>query len=243
MSTPPATPTAAAPLVQFDQVSKRYGSFRLALADVSFSVARGELLLLTGASGAGKSTVLRLIAALDAPSSGIVRVAGQDVSRLRRSALPLLRRSMGIVLQDLMLLDDRDVRANVMLPALATGVAPGEARARADAALARAGLPSELHALRPGELSGGEQQRAALARAMVNRPALLLADEPAAHLDDTAAAAIFETLSQFAAAGVTVIVATHARPAALAADRELNLREGRLANGHPDEVPAEAAAA
>jgi cell division transport system ATP-binding protein len=219
-----------APLVEFDRVSRKFGSFRLALADVSFRVGRGEFVLLTGPSGAGKSTVLQLIAALDAPTSGSVRVAGQDVSRLRRAALPLLRRSIGIVLQNPMLLDDRDVLANVMLPALVTGVPVAEARTRARAALERAGLSAESSwAARPRALSGGEQQRVALARAIVNRPALVLADEPVAHLDDAAAAGLFATLAQFAAAGVAVLVATHAVPAGLPlAPRVLQLAEGRL---------------
>lgn len=223
-------PAASAALVEFDHVSRQFGSFRLALADVSFRIGRGELVLLTGPSGAGKSTVLQLIAALDAPTSGVVRVAGQDVSRLRKAAVPLLRRSMGIVLQDPMLLDDRDVLANVMLPALVTGVPGAEARTRARAALERAGLANEaLWQAHPRALSGGEQQRAALARAIVNRPALVLADEPVAHLDDAAAAGIFATLAQFSAAGVTVLVATHAVPANLPmTPRVLALAEGRL---------------
>jgi cell division transport system ATP-binding protein len=220
----------AAPLVEFDHVSRQFGSFRLALADVSFLVGRGEFVLLTGPSGAGKSTVLQLVAALDAPSSGTVRVAGQDLGRLRKAAVPLLRRSMGIVLQDPMLLDDRDVLANVMLPALVTGVAPAEARTRARTALERAGLAAEaLWSARPRALSGGEQQRAALARAIVNRPALVLADEPVAHLDEAAAAGIFATLAQFANAGVTVLIATHAVPSVLTlTPRVLALAEGRL---------------
>lgn len=227
---PPVASAASAALVEFDHVSRQFGSFRLALADVSFRVGRGELVLLTGPSGAGKSTVLQLIAALDAPTSGVVRVAGQDVSRLRKAAVPLLRRSMGIVLQDPMLLDDRDVLANVMLPALVTGVPVAEARTRAQAALERAGLAeAALWHARPRALSGGEQQRAALARAIVNRPTLVLADEPVAHLDAAAAAGIFATLAQFAAAGVTVLVATHAVPAAFnMTPRVLALAAGRL---------------
>ncbi|MFO0204838.1 MAG: cell division ATP-binding protein FtsE [Betaproteobacteria bacterium] len=236
LETPAETTTAPVsdtPLVQFDGVSRRFGSFRLALADVSFSIARGQFVLLTGPSGAGKSTILQLIAALDLPTSGSVRVAGQDIGRLRPRAVPLLRQSMGIVLQDPMLLEDRSVFDNVMLPALATGVARAEAAERAERALSRTGLPAdEARRVRPRALSGGEQQRAALARAIVNRPALLLTDEPVAHLDEPAAAALLAILAQFCAAGVTVIVATHAPPAgawtAPPMLRRLHVEAGRL---------------
>jgi cell division transport system ATP-binding protein len=134
-----------------------------------------------------------------------------------------------------MLLDDRDVLANVMLPALVAGVPVAEARTRARAALERAGLAdATLWQARPRALSGGEQQRAALARAIVNRPALVLADEPVAHLDDAAAASIFATLAQFSAAGVTVLVATHAVPTSLTmTPRVLALAQGRLQAAAP----------
>jgi len=217
-------------MVEFDRVSRRHGSFRLALADLSFSVARGELVVLHGRNGAGKTTLLRLIAALDAPTDGAVRVAGQDIARLRPRAIPVLRRSMGIVPQDLLLLDDRSVLANVMLPALATGVGRGEATERARAALEKVGLdPAEAARHGPAVLGGGDRQRAALARALVNRPALLLADEPSAQLDADQAAAILRLLAQFAAAGVTVITASRdERPIWPPAIRHLWLRDGRL---------------
>lgn len=216
-----------APLVVFDHVSKRYGAFRLALAEVSFAIGRSELVLLAGPSGAGKSTVLRLIAALEVPTSGRVIVAGEDVARLRPRTLPFLRRSMGIVLQDPMLLADRSVLDNVMLPALASGLAQAQAEERARAALARVGLDAaDAH---PQELSGGAQQRAALARAIVNRPALVLVDEPTAHLDAASAAGILQLLEQFAVAGVTVIVASHGESIVVPARaRTIRLQNGKL---------------
>lgn len=216
-----------APLVVFDHVSKRYGAFRLALSEVSFAVGRSELVLLAGPSGAGKSTVLRLIAALEVPSSGRVVVAGEDIARLRPRTLPFLRRSMGIVLQDPMLLDDRSVLDNVMLPALTSGLPAPQAEERARTALARVGL--DALTARPQELSGGEQQRAALARAIVNRPALVLVDEPTAHLDAASAAGILQLLEQFAVAGVTVMVASHGEFIVVPARaRTIRLDTGRL---------------
>jgi cell division transport system ATP-binding protein len=216
-----------APLVVFDHVSKRYGAFRLALSELSFAVGRSELILLTGPSGAGKSTVLRLIAALEVPSSGRVVVAGEDIARLGARTLPFLRRSMGIVLQDPMLLPDRSVLENVMLPALASGLAARQAEERARAALARVGLDAAEAS--PRELSGGEQQRAALARAIVNRPALVLVDEPTAHLDSASAASILQLLEQFAVAGVTVIVASHGESIPFPARaRTIQLSNGKL---------------
>jgi cell division transport system ATP-binding protein len=216
-----------APLIVFDHVTKRYGALRLALSEVSFAIERSELVLLAGPSGAGKSTVLRLVAGLELPSSGRVIVAGEDIARLRPRMLPFLRRSMGIVLQDPMLLEDRSVLDNVMLPALASGLPQAQAEERARAALARVGL--DAHAARPQELSGGEQRRAALARAIVNRPALLLADEPTAHLDSAAAAGILQLLEQFSVAGVAVIVASHGESIAVPARaRTIRLDNGKL---------------
>ncbi|MEW5881432.1 MAG: ATP-binding cassette domain-containing protein [Pseudomonadota bacterium] len=216
-----------APLVVFDHVTKRYGAFRLALSEVSFAIGRSEFVLLAGPGGAGKSTVLRLIGALEAPTSGRVIVAGEDIARLRPRTLPFLRRSMGVVLQDPMLLDDRSVLENVMLPALASGLPAARAEERARAALARVGL--DAFTARPQELAGGEQRRAALARAIVNRPALVLVDEPAAHLDAASAASVLQLLEQFAVAGVTVIVASHGESIAVPARaRTIRLDNGRL---------------
>jgi cell division transport system ATP-binding protein len=227
MSAPP--PSELTPLVSFDRVSKRYGTGRAALDEASFSVARSEFVLLTGPSGAGKSTLLRLIAALEAPSAGTIVVAGENLARMRRRTVPFLRRSIGVVLQDLMLLADRNVLDNVALPARASGLAGREARERARTALAKVGIDPAAESLRPDALSGGEQQRVALARAIVNRPALVLADEPTAHLDEGSARQLLQLLEQFVVAGVTVIVASHGEAVRLPARaRVLRLNAGRI---------------
>lgn len=217
------------PLVVFDRVSKRFNGTRPAVVEASFALARSEFVLLTGPSGAGKSTVLRLVCGLERATTGRVVVAGEDLARLRRRALPFVRRSLGVVLQNLMLLDDRSVLENVALPAYAAGLSPAAGRERAHAALARVGLdPAAVHA-RPRTLSGGEQQRAALARAIVNRPAIVLADEPTAHVDERGAAQLLHLLEEFAVAGVTVLMATHGESVPLPGRaRVLRIDAGRV---------------
>jgi len=225
----PTTPIDLPPLVTFDRVTKRYDRDRAALADASFALDRSEFVLLTGPSGAGKSTVLRLICGLEQPSSGQVTVAGEDIARIRRRALPHLRRSLGVVLQNLMLLNDRSVLDNVALPALAAGLSHAAAQERARAALVRVALDPDAERALPTALSGGEQQRVALARAIVNRPALVLADEPTAHVDDQGAEQLLQLLEQFTIAGVTVLMATHGEAAPLPSRaRVLHIDEGRV---------------
>ncbi len=203
-------------MISFEHVTQRYGSAQAVLADLSFSVQRAEFVVLTGRSGAGKSTVLRLAARLQTPTSGRVCVDSTDLSTLRPSALPIFRRSIGFVPQNPLLLEDRSVLANVMLPAHAAGLTAQECRQRALAALERVGLDAHrVGTLQPQQLSGGEQQRVALARAVVNRPALLLVDEPTAHLDATASDALIALLDQFAAAGISVLAASHDQARAL----------------------------
>ena len=216
------------PLVSFDRVTKLYDGGRAALTDATFTLGRREFVLLTGPSGAGKSTIVRLICGLELPTSGKVVVAGEDIARIRGGALPILRRSLGVVLQSLMLLNDRTVLDNVALPALAAGLSHAEARERALAALDRVALDSAVRKLRPDALSGGEQQRAALARAIVNRPALVLADEPTAHLDEQGALQLVQLLEQFVGAGVTVLMATHGEAAVPAGARVLHIETGRI---------------
>jgi cell division transport system ATP-binding protein len=195
-------------LVSFSAVAKRYPGGQEALKSVSFSVEPGELVFLTGRTGAGKSTLLKLIPAIERPSSGSVIVNGQNVGVLKRAAVPYLRRSIGVVFQDQKLLYDRSVFDNVMLPLAFSGQPPREAARRARAALDKVGLLTREKA-NPIELSGGEQQRLAIARAVVNRPALLLGDEPTANLDAESAALILEVFVGFNQVGVTVIIATH----------------------------------
>jgi cell division transport system ATP-binding protein len=226
----PTAATFAPPaLVSFDRVSKRYNGGREALSDATFTLGRSEFVLLSGPSGAGKSTVLRLICGLEAPSSGRVTVAGEDIARMRRKALPFLRRSLGVVLQNLLLLNDRSVLDNVALPALAAGLSRAAARERAQAALSRVALDPALARVPPNALSGGEQQRVALARAIVNRPALVLADEPTAHVDEQGASELLQLLEQFAIAGVTILMATHGETVALPARaRVMHIDAGRV---------------
>jgi len=218
---------AAAPLIEFDRVCKGFGPARPVLRDVSFTIGRGQLVVLTGANGAGKSTVLQMIAGWLAPDEGRVMVAGAEPSRLRGAALTALRQSIGIVPQDLHLLADRSVLDNVMLPALAAGLWRKAATERARAALGRVDLSDGE--VMPAQLSAGAQRRAALARAIINRPVMLLADEPTAHLDAAAAAKVLQLLHEFAQAGVAVVLASQGEPAPLPATaRRLQLAEGQL---------------
>jgi cell division transport system ATP-binding protein len=202
--------TAHQPFVRLDRASKKYGAFRLALSDVSLDIERSEFVLVLGASGAGKSTLLRLMSALEAPSSGSVRIGGEDPVRMRPNERAFLRRSIGVVLQEPLLLDRRSVLENVMLPAIASNQTQREAVARARAALNKARF-EDVDAL-PGELSSGARRQVALARAIVNRPALLLVDDPVGHLDSESAGNVVQLLEQFAVSGVTVIMASQREP-------------------------------
>lgn len=195
-------------MVSFSAVAKRYPGGQEALKDVSFSLQAGELAFLTGRSGAGKSTILKLIPAIERPSAGSVVVNGQNVGALKRAAIPYLRRNIGLVFQDQKLLYDRSVYDNVMLPLAFSAHAPKEAARRARAALDKVELLRREKA-NPIQLSGGEQQRLAIARAVVNRPALLVADEPTANLDAESAARILDIFVEFNRVGVTVLIATH----------------------------------
>jgi cell division transport system ATP-binding protein len=195
-------------LVSFSGVVKRYPGGQEALRGVSFTIERGEFAFIAGHSGAGKSTLLKLIPAIERPSSGAILVNGQNVGTIKRAALPYLRRNLGLVFQDQKLLYDRSVYDNVMLPLAFGELGTREAARRARAALEKVGLLARERA-NPIQLSGGEQQRLAIARAVVNRPSVLIADEPTANLDAESAAAILEIFAAFNQVGVTVLVATH----------------------------------
>lgn len=199
-----------APLLELRRVSVDYGGGAAALSSVSLSAAQGEFILLHGPTGCGKSTVLRLLAGLVKPTSGEVIVAGDRVDRFSEMQRRWLRRSMGLMVQEGALLDDRSVHENVMLPALAAEESFGEARRRAMLALEKCGI-ADLAALRPARLSAGQRQLAMLARAVVNRPVVILADEPVAHLDEANAQTLLDLLAAFVNAGVTVIAASHER--------------------------------
>lgn len=215
-------------MISFSEVAKRYPGGQEGLRGVSFAIEGGEFVFLTGRSGAGKSTLLKLVAAIERPTSGAVVVNGQNVGALKRSAVPYLRRNLGLVFQDQKLLYDRSVFDNVMLPLAFTGVAQRDAARRARAALDKVGLLARERA-NPIQLSGGEQQRLAIARAVVNRPSIIIADEPTANLDAESAARILDVLLSFHEVGVTLLVSTH--DAALvqrAPRRVLALADGRL---------------
>ena len=216
-------------MVKFSAVAKRYPGGQEALKDVSFSLAAGELAFLTGRSGAGKSTLLKMIPAIERPSAGSVVVNGQNVASLKRTAIPYLRRNIGLVFQDQKLLYDRSVYDNVMLPLAFSAHPPREAAKRARAALDKVNLLGREKA-NPIQLSGGEQQRLAIARAVVNRPALLVADEPTANLDAESAARILEIFVAFNQVGVTVLIATHDQTLVERyGKRVLRLEGGRIA--------------
>src|SRR5436853_798030 len=215
-------------LVSFSAVAKRYPGGEEALKNISFAVEPGELVFITGRSGAGKSTLLTLIPAIERPSAGSGLVNGQNVGALKRSAIPYLRRNLGLVFQDQKLLYDRSVYDNVMLPLAFSAHAPKEAARRARAALDKVGLLAREKA-NPVQLSGGEQQRLAIARAVVNRPSILLADEPTANLDAESARRILDIFVEFNRVGVMVLIATHDQ--ALIDEygkRQLRLESGRV---------------
>lgn len=216
-------------LISYSQVHKRYPGGYEALRGVSLDVAAGEMLFVTGPSGAGKSTLLKLLPVIERPTGGSVVVNGQNIGKLRASAIPYVRRNLGLVFQDQKLLYDRTVLDNVALPMHVCGHAPREAARRARAALDKVGL---LHKekLDPAGLSGGEQQRVCIARAIVNRPAILIADEPTANLDAQNALHIMEMFRSFNQVGVTVLIASHDQHLVERfASRVVSLDQGRLA--------------
>lgn len=213
-------------MIQFQQVSKRYPPGIDALAAINFDIADGELAVIGGHSGAGKSTLLKLIAAIERPTGGVVLVNGQNVGALKRAAIPYLRRNLGLVFQDQKLLFDRSVFDNVTLPLSIAGFPPREVGRRVRAALDKVGLLEREKAM-PIALSGGEQQRLAIARAVVNRPNLLLADEPTAHLDPDTARDVAQIFRDFHQVGVTVVIATYDSPL-FAGARRIVLDHGRV---------------
>jgi cell division transport system ATP-binding protein len=215
-------------MIVFDRVSKRYPGGHDALSELSFTIESDELVFLTGHSGAGKSTLLKLIMLMERPSRGQVLVNGQNLNSLRNSRIPQLRRQIGVVFQNHQLLFDRNVFDNVALPLLIAGYSPRDTGRRVRAALDKVGLLSREKDL-PITLSGGEQQRVGIARAVVNKPRVLLADEPTGNLDPTLSAEIMRLFEQFNQVGVTVLIASH--DLALISrlhHRILTLRGGRL---------------
>lgn len=214
-------------MVEFDHVSKRYTNWNI-LEDVSFRIERGEFVYLTGPCGVGKSTILRLISMADFPTQGHVRVDTMYSHTIKPREIPLLRRKLGVVFQDFKLLTDRNAFENVAFALRVTGAKKNEIKKRTLHALNSVGLNHKRNAM-PCELSGGEQQRIVIARAIVNEPFLLLADEPTGNLDGRAAADILELLETINARGTAVLVATHSDPhVGSHRHRILRLQNGKL---------------
>ncbi|HQW37113.1 MAG TPA: ATP-binding cassette domain-containing protein [Usitatibacteraceae bacterium] len=216
-------------MIRFSAVAKRYPNGHEALGDVSLEVAAGELVVVTGHSGAGKSTLLKLASGIERATRGSVVVNGQNLSSLGETALAVLRRNIGFVFQDHKLLFDRSARDNVMLPLRIAGADAAEAGRRVRAALDKVGLLAKERAM-PITLSGGEQQRLCIARAIVNRPAILVADEPTGNLDAESSRAILELFLSFNRVGVTVLLSTHDESSlAFLGGRRVAIAGGRIA--------------
>ena len=215
-------------MIRFDEVSKRYAGGSEALSRVSFELADGEMSFLTGHSGAGKSTLMKLIILMERASQGQVIVNGTNLNRVSRRQVPAVRRNVGVVFQNHQLLFDRTVYDNVALPLTIAGFSPKEVGRRVRAALSKVGL-SDKEKRYPVALSGGEQQRVGIARAVVNKPPLLLADEPTGNLDPELSQEIMDLFSQFNQVGVSVLIATHDLDLVQRmAKRELVLRQGKV---------------
>lgn len=215
-------------MIEFKHVFKSYGQSANILADINFNISRGEFVFVSGPSGAGKSTLLKLIGGLENPSRGSITVNGQQLDSMPARARPYLRRAVGIILQDTHLLYDRSAFENVMLPLAVMNLDHKKAVSRARAAIAKVGL-SGKEKLNPIALSGGEQQRLAIARAIVNRPAILIADEPTANLDQDNANRILDVFRDFNRVGVTTLIASHDVPLLQRhANRTLLLEPGRF---------------
>ncbi|HZE05986.1 MAG TPA: cell division ATP-binding protein FtsE [Solirubrobacteraceae bacterium] len=194
-------------VIEFRGVSKRYGS-DVGLEQATFSIERGEFVFLVGSTGSGKSTVMRLLIKELEPTSGVIRVAGHDLNEIRRKRVPYFRRNIGVVFQDFKLLPHRTVYDNVAYALQVTGGTRKEIRAKVPDILRLTGLSTKLHNY-PDQLSGGEQQRVSIARAFVNHPPLLLADEPTGNLDPETSIDIMRLLYRINRTGTTVLVATH----------------------------------
>jgi len=219
-------------MIQFTDVYKRYANRHEALSGLSFELQRGEMAFLTGHSGAGKSTLLKLIALIERSTHGQVFVNDQNLSRLKKGKIPYYRRQIGLVFQDHNLLHDRTVFDNVALPLVIAGESHREIGRRVRASLDKVGLLSKERQL-PIALSGGEQQRVGIARAVVSRPPILLADEPTGNLDPDLSRDIMQLFEQFNQVGVTVFIATHDLELVKAMPhRQIALEGGRLAPEH-----------
>ena len=225
-------------MIQFSNVSKRYPGGHDALRQVSFHVEKGDMNFLLGHSGAGKSTLLRLITMIERPNSGQIVVDEQNLARISRRKIPMLRRKIGVIFQDHKLLYDRTVFDNVALPLIVAGAGRNDVNKRVRAALDKVGLLRK-EKVYPITLSGGEQQRVGIARAVVNRPLVLLADEPTGNLDAELSDEIMDLFVEFNRVGVTVLVATHDLRQVQRLKRVvLHLAHGRLEHGEAGHDPS-----
>ena len=220
-------------MIRFDNVTKRYDGGRDALREVSLSIEAGEFVFLTGRSGAGKSTLLKLVSLIERPTRGQVLVDGQNVGRTPRRRIPQYRRQIGMVFQDHKLLSDRSVFDNVALPLIIAGMSRRELEKRVRAALDQVSLLGKEH-VRPISLSTGEQQRVGIARAVVRKPKVLIADEPTGNLDPELSADIMAIFDRFNAVGVTTLIASHDMPLIERLGRRvLTLSDGQLVHDGP----------
>ena len=215
-------------MIRFDNVSKRYATGHEGLSNTSFAIEEGQMAFLTGHSGAGKSTLLRLIGCLERPTRGQVWVNERNLNKLSNSQIPYHRRDVGMIFQDHRLLHDRTVFDNVALPLVVAGASPNEIKRRVSAALDKVGLLHKERSM-PLNLSGGEQQRVGIARAVVSKPKVLLADEPTGNLDPELSKEIMELFMEFNRVGVTLLIATHDIALILSmSQRIIKLDKGRI---------------
>lgn len=223
-------------MIELIGVSKRFDNGREALSNLSLSLPKGSLTFLTGHSGAGKSTLLKLLLRMELPTRGQVMVGGANIAQMPRRAVPRYRQRIGVVFQDHMLLSDRSVFDNVAIPLVIGGYREADRARRVRAALSRVGLLDKERQL-PTQLSAGEQQRVGIARAVVNRPAVLLADEPTGNLDPELSREIMGLFHLFQQVGVTVLIATHDLELVESfGDRVVLLADGRLKDVEASDV-------